>query len=88
MTDAVQLAIIAATPPTLVSFVAAWLGWLNHEKIARVDGCVTQVGNAVTKVGVEINGRMSQFLATKDELTERRVEGSYKQGVADQKENG
>ena len=55
---------------------------------ARAATLSARNGDSIKKVGVDINGRMSQFLATKDELTERRVEGSYKQGVADQKENG
>jgi hypothetical protein len=37
MTDAVTIALIAAAPGALGSFVAAWLGWLNRQKIAHVE---------------------------------------------------
>ena len=36
MTEAERIAIIVATPPTVVSFVAAWLGWLNRARIGEV----------------------------------------------------
>jgi hypothetical protein len=37
MTDAVAIALIAATPGAIASFVAAWLGWINRQKIAHVE---------------------------------------------------
>ena len=36
MTEAEIVAIIVATPPTVVSFVAAWLGWLNRTRLGEV----------------------------------------------------
>jgi hypothetical protein len=40
----------------------------------------------IEKVGTDINGRMSQFMAEKDKLTEARVAGSFKAGELAQKE--
>jgi hypothetical protein len=49
MTDAVEIAIIAATSPTVAALVAAWIGWLNRGTIrnvdANVDGRMTAMSN-------------------------------------------
>jgi hypothetical protein len=48
MTDAVQIAIIAAIPPTLVALTGVILGFLNRGQIA--------------KVHEEVNSRMTEML--------------------------
>jgi hypothetical protein len=54
------------------------------------DGAHTIAAAALTSikdVGVHIDGRMTQLLAAKDELTEARVAGSFKEGVAQEKDD-
>jgi hypothetical protein len=47
MTDAVEVAIIAAIPPTIVALWAVVLGWLNRKKLRdvgqSVDGRLTEL---------------------------------------------
>lgn len=40
---------------------------------------------SVTNLGHEINGRMTEFMATKDQQADQRVEASYKAGELAQK---
>jgi hypothetical protein len=66
--------------------------------IAACGSCIAAVGGAVAaiwsvksqrsiaKVGTDINGHMTAFLAAKDQLTEARVSGSFKAGELAQKE--
>lgn len=63
MTEAVQIALIAATPPTLVALVAAIASFHNTAKL--------------TQVKIELNGRMTQLLKSREE------EG-HSQGMRDQ----
>jgi hypothetical protein len=49
MTDAVEIALIAAIPPTVVACGAVWLGFVNRSKL--------------TNVGEKVDGRLSELLA-------------------------
>jgi hypothetical protein len=49
MTDAVQIAIIAATPPTVVAIGAVIIGWLNRRQ-----------GQAIE---IKVDGKMEELLS-------------------------
>ena len=63
MTEAVEIAIIASTPPTIVALGAVVLGWLNRTKLTdvgqRVDGRLTQL--------LELTRKSSHAEGVKDE---------------------
>jgi len=48
MSDAVTVALIAATPPTIMALWAVVLGWLNRTKL--------------TDVGEKVDGRLTELL--------------------------
>jgi len=56
MTDAIVVALIAATPPTILAAVSVVLAFKNHTKMDQVK--------------VEINGRMTQLLQKTAEVGE------------------
>jgi len=64
MTDAVKIALIATTPPTIVALSAAVLGWLNRTKLTdvgeRVDGRLTEL--------LELTRKSSKAEGVKQEL--------------------
>ena len=49
MTPELEVALISATPPTLVALVAAWLGWINRNRLvevkAHVDGILSRTAD-------------------------------------------
>jgi hypothetical protein len=53
MTEGVQIAIIAATPPTIVALGAFVLGWMNRSKL--------------TQVHLDMNGRLTQLLESRQQ---------------------
>jgi hypothetical protein len=59
MTDAVQIALIAATPPTVVAIGAVILGWLNRRQgqaiEIKVDGKMEELLN-LTRSGARAEG--------------------------------
>ena len=80
VTDAVQIALIAATPGTIVALTGAFFTYRQSVKN----------GEKIEAVHIEFNSRMQQFMDTKDALAEARVDGSYeagvRQGTADEQE--
>jgi hypothetical protein len=52
MTEAVEIALIAAIPPTIVSLGAVVLGLMNHKKITTVE---INTNNMLTRVTDERN---------------------------------
>jgi len=63
------------------SAIAAVITAMRTKKTVEV---AEQALEKIDQVRTEFNGHMEKFLAVKDELTETRVEGSYKQGQFDQ----
>jgi hypothetical protein len=72
MTDAVQIALIAAAPPTLVAIGAIIISWRNGKK-------TDELKVATTDLKVTVDGNMEKFIAL-------AVESARAKGVLDEKE--
>jgi hypothetical protein len=80
--------VITATGSAIAAVLSAQAKASSVKAAAAAENSQASSEKAVAKienVRVEFNGHMEKFLAVKDELTETRVEGSYKQGQFDQR---
>ncbi len=50
MTDAVQIALITAIPPTIVAALGAWVSLMNSRGIGKVNAAVNGQNKALMKV--------------------------------------
>lgn len=71
MTEAMLIAIIAATPPTVASLVAVWLGWLNRSRIAKVQ---ENVDGNLTNMTAELKEATAAILAANQSASRREGE--------------
>lgn len=53
VTDAIKIALITTTPPTIVALGAFVLGWMNRSKL--------------TQVHLDMNGRLTQLLQSREQ---------------------
>jgi hypothetical protein len=73
--------VIAATGGAVAAVVSALGATWSKKSQDASEKALAKIEN----VRVEFNGHMEKFMAVKDELTETRVQGSYKQGQFDQR---
>jgi hypothetical protein len=90
LTDMQGIALVITAVGSAVSSILSAQAKRSSEKAAEAAE-KSQVNSraalsSIKEVQIEFNGHMEKFLAVKDELTEVRVDGSYKQGLLDQKE--
>jgi hypothetical protein len=69
-----KIALISGLSLIIVAGLNGLPAWLTYWQTLRN-------GAKLKQVHMEFNGRMDQLLATKDKLTEARVDGSFQEGI-------
>jgi hypothetical protein len=81
MTETVQLALIAAVPPTIVASGALVVGILNNRKARAIEAKARMIEARAETIQVSVDGKMEELL----ELTRS---GARAAGVVEGRESG